>query len=293
MYKIRGTDQKEYGPVNADMVRQWIAEGRANSLTLVQAEGSAEWKPLSAFAEFSAAPAAGVRPPLLSGQPVPAPLPTAPTKKTSGLAISSLVLGIAGLFTCGITSLIGLICGIVSLIKIRNSQGKLGGEGLAIGGICASAIFLLMMPIFAAMLLPALAKAKNSAQSIQCVNNVKQLSLAVRIYANDHNERYPAAKRWCDDVLPFTGGSPKVFTCPLRQGQRCGYAFNQNLDGKKESEIDPSTVLIFESDGGWNAVGDASAMVSTPRHRFYTIGFADGHVEQVPASRLSRLRWEP
>ena len=58
MYKIIGVDQKEYGPVTAEQLRQWIIEGRANTQTLVQAEGGSEWKPLADFAEFAEALAA-------------------------------------------------------------------------------------------------------------------------------------------------------------------------------------------------------------------------------------------
>jgi len=54
MYKIIGADQKEYGPVNADEVRSWIAQGRANGQTLAMTEGGA-WKPLSSFSEFAQA----------------------------------------------------------------------------------------------------------------------------------------------------------------------------------------------------------------------------------------------
>ena len=54
MYKIIGGDKKEYGPVSADDLRHWIAEGRLSPQSLIQAEGSSEWKPLAAFAEFSA-----------------------------------------------------------------------------------------------------------------------------------------------------------------------------------------------------------------------------------------------
>jgi hypothetical protein len=53
MYRIIGGDQKEYGPVTADELRRWIAEGRANAQTQVLGEGAAEWKPLSAFPEFA------------------------------------------------------------------------------------------------------------------------------------------------------------------------------------------------------------------------------------------------
>jgi uncharacterized protein len=54
MYKIIGKDGQEYGPANADEMRRWLAENRSNAQTLVQAEGSPDWKPLSAFAEFAA-----------------------------------------------------------------------------------------------------------------------------------------------------------------------------------------------------------------------------------------------
>lgn len=53
MYKIIGGDGKEYGPVSAEQIRQWIAESRLNAQTKAQAEGSTEWKTLSAFPEFA------------------------------------------------------------------------------------------------------------------------------------------------------------------------------------------------------------------------------------------------
>lgn len=55
MYKIIGADQKEYGPVSADQLRQWMAEGRVNAQTLVRAEGQDAWQPLGTLAEFAGA----------------------------------------------------------------------------------------------------------------------------------------------------------------------------------------------------------------------------------------------
>ena len=49
MYKIIGGDGKEYGPISADQLRQWIIQSRVNRTTQIKVEGSAEWKPLSAF----------------------------------------------------------------------------------------------------------------------------------------------------------------------------------------------------------------------------------------------------
>ena len=53
MYKIIGGDQKEYGPVTADQLRQWVAEGRVNLQTRVQAEGATEWKTVGELPEFA------------------------------------------------------------------------------------------------------------------------------------------------------------------------------------------------------------------------------------------------
>lgn len=55
MYKIIGADGQQYGPVNAEQMRRWLAENRISAQTLVQAEGSPDWKPLSSLAEFAEA----------------------------------------------------------------------------------------------------------------------------------------------------------------------------------------------------------------------------------------------
>ncbi len=60
MYKIIGGDGREYGPATADELRLWIADGRLSRLSLVQIAGTAEWKRLSAYAEFAPALAAQV-----------------------------------------------------------------------------------------------------------------------------------------------------------------------------------------------------------------------------------------
>ncbi len=71
--------------------------------------------------------------------------PTTAAPQTSGLAIAALICGIAGLCTCGIGSLVGLILGIVALSQINNDRERLAGAGLAKGGIAAAIITLLIV----------------------------------------------------------------------------------------------------------------------------------------------------
>jgi len=52
-------------------------------------------------------------------------------------------------------------------------------------------VVIAIIAILAAMLLPAMAKAKTKAKAIQCVNNNKQVALAMFMYANDNGDRLP------------------------------------------------------------------------------------------------------
>jgi hypothetical protein len=54
-YKLIGADLKEYGPVSAAQIRQWLTEGRVGSQTKLQAEGGGEWKRLAEVPELAAA----------------------------------------------------------------------------------------------------------------------------------------------------------------------------------------------------------------------------------------------
>jgi hypothetical protein len=142
MFKIIGADQKEYGPITADQLRQWIAEGRVNAQTKVQPEGATEWKTMADLPEFAAVlprPA----PPLPPSHPGAPPTPAG----TNQMAVWSMVTGIFSLLCCQFyVGVVSIILGAVALSQLKQNPQQ-GGRGFAIAGIVLGAVAVLMFVI--------------------------------------------------------------------------------------------------------------------------------------------------
>jgi len=291
MFKILGADGKEYGPISADGLRQWIAERRANAQTKVQPAGTTEWQLLGELSEFKDAfvSAASIPPPLR----IPAASPPALRKKFSGLAIAAFVVALLAPCTAGLAALAGLPLGIAALIKVTRSRGELKGKGLAIAGICLSGLFLFMIPVMLGLLLPLAAKAKRLGRSGDCLENVKAICLAARLYAEDNNGQYPSATNWCDAILPNLPNRDTLH-CPSASGGDCTYGLNRAVAGRTMWSIPPDLVMVFETAGGCNVSGGEGNLVPrSPHGNVFVIGFANGTARQVSEEDLLTLRWEP
>ncbi len=219
-----------------------------------------------------------------------------PSAKTSGLAIASLVLGICGIFTCGLAAIIGLILGIVGLCAISKRAEQLKGKGLAIAGIVTSAIGIVLIPvILMVLLMPALSRARSQAINIMSMNNAKQLCLAMAMYCEENEGSFPPAENWPDVLKPYLGNE-QILTSPFAPEAGRAWAMNKNLDGWKLRDIkQPArTVLIFESRLNSPPAGERELLPENPQTiRGYVIGFVDGHVESVSPGRLDEFIWTP
>ncbi len=129
-------------------------------------------------------------------------------------------------------------------------------------------VVVAIIAILAAMLLPVLSRAKTKAHNIVCVNQLKQLGAATRLYAEDNDSRMPKAEilptmpidpqnpmpRICDVLGPYVGkvggtNSAAIFKCPtdnLKMFDRQGssYEWNTELNGRRIDETRSSNVRI-------------------------------------------------
>jgi hypothetical protein len=158
MYKIRGNDEREYGPVPAEVVRHWVNEGRANGRTLVQASGSTEWRPLNSVVELALA------------LPMPPPVPAEPASSVppSNSGLNKVIPyrnipALAGYY-CAVFALIpfvGILLGLLAMslgiagLRVARRNPAAGGKihawvGIVLGLLCATGYLALALAIFSA-----------------------------------------------------------------------------------------------------------------------------------------------
>ena len=142
MYTIIGADGKTYGPVAAEQLRQWIAEGRANAQTPAFGAGAREWKPLGALPEFAGQFAPPV-PPAIG--PWPGTSTAGQLPKTNSFATAGLIFGILSVTCCcGCPfNILGLVFSLIGWSQINRHPERYEGRGPAIAGLILSVASLL------------------------------------------------------------------------------------------------------------------------------------------------------
>jgi hypothetical protein len=155
LYKLIGTDGREYGPADADVVRQWIRENRVERQTPVFAPGSADWTFVGLLPEFANDFSGTLPPPIAPIAPLPpTPVPVPYLAKSESLAKAGMVCGILSVTIgccCGGApfNFLGMIFSLLALVQISENPQRYGGRGMAIVGLilslCGFVIFALLI----------------------------------------------------------------------------------------------------------------------------------------------------
>ncbi len=204
---------QEYGPYSIEELRQYIASGMFAYSDLAWYEGLSAWTPLSAIPELRP-----VQPPRRSSS-ASLVRPTAPTQsepETSGLAVAGLVLGILS-FLVGITAIPAVICGHMSLSRIKKAAGAIVGRGMAIAGLVLGYVFIGLFTLFFTALLigvalPVFEAGHDRAKATKSLSQAKQIGSACISYALEHEYNFPSS---LDDLFPRYLTDRSILISPL------------------------------------------------------------------------------
>ena len=203
--------------------------------------------------------------------PVAPPVPHAAPQKTSGLAVTALVLGICGIVPClgVLLGLIGIVLGIVALA--RNA----GGKGFAVGGIIAGLVCIVIgQALMVAMVVSAVARAKEQGKRAACAGNLSAIGRGMVMYGTANQDAFPPDL----DVLVRQPLVPrKVLHCPsVERHRRCDYFY---LPPSGKGDDVPDDLLV---------ACDLSGNHDDGRNVLYAIGYVKRLKEKAFQAELGK-----
>jgi len=180
------------------------------------------------------------------------------------MAMASLVLGLVSLPTLGclgIGAITGGVLGVVALVRASRQPEEYGGQTLAVIGVVASAVSILIAPfvvgVGAAILIPSLLRARVSANEAATIGDLRSIVSAQHAYAIEnggHFDTLECLTRPGECIPGFEG--PEFLSSELASAlPRSGYDRTFHPGSAPEplgADVSPSSITRF-------------AVVATPR----------------------------
>ncbi|HEY3414766.1 MAG TPA: DUF4190 domain-containing protein [Armatimonadota bacterium] len=213
----------------------------------------------------------------------------------NSLAKTSLLLGILGVLSCGLTGIAGLVCGIIAMRQTRGRKD----HSTAIAGTVISAFTVLVIgpPLLAPVFLAGPNRPTTHTTAEVCLSNCSQLGRAMIMYMDDNDGRYPPAAKW-NARLKRYAASPFIYSCPSMPRGAWPYKMNSAMGSAEWSRMmyPMSTVILFDARSGGKPFGGANDVVArhgSTGHETATFAFADGHASVQEPSQLAESAWKP
>ncbi len=173
--------------------------------------------------------------------------------KTSGKAVTSLVLGFASLLCSCVTAIPALIFGLIGISEINRSGGSLKGKGLAFAGIGLGVFFSLLnigvaVYFVVSVMGAGIGAAREAAQAAQSQNNLKIQGLGL----HNHFDGFGKFPRVGNDAETRAGLSWRVHVLPYMEENQLHASFdlesgwdsptNRNLVSRRPGDFE--TLLV-------------------------------------------------
>jgi prepilin-type N-terminal cleavage/methylation domain-containing protein/prepilin-type processing-associated H-X9-DG protein len=161
-------------------------------------------------------------------------------------------------------------------------------------------VVIAIIAILAAILFPVFAKAREKARTNTCINNQRQIAIALSMYIQDNEEMLipdTGSNAWSSLLAAYN--EPTIYDCPTGVGTGTNtnpeYAFNQSMCGMSLGDLKKPDLSLIVADrvinpkvtnaGGYLRLSQSPSLDVDARHNSGAVfSFLDGHVEYSAVS---------